>query len=121
MAKIDMTRRGWRMSLALVTTLALGSTQASAQGLVDRARMLTDRGPASFEVWAHQRSNAITSATLDAFYAGGFLTSDFLNRVLADHPEMATAGLELGWSKRWSTRPFIKDQWSLTWSVGSDI
>ena len=34
------------MSLALVTMLALGSTQASAQGLVDRARMLTDRGPA---------------------------------------------------------------------------
>ena len=34
---------------------------------------------------------------------------------------MATAGLEVGWSKRWSTRPFIKDRWSLTWSVGSDI
>ena len=121
MAKIDMTRNAWRGAMALVVMLALGSMHASAQGLVDRARMLTDRGPASFEVWAHQRSNAITSATLDAFYTGGFLTSDFLNRVLADHPEMATAGLEVGWSKRWSTRPFIKDQWSLTWSVGSDI
>ena len=121
MAKIDMTRNAWRRAMALVVMLALGSMHASAQGLVDRARMLTDRGPASFEVWAHQRSNAITSATLDAFYTGGFLTSDFLNRVLADHPQMATAGLEVGWSKRWSTRPFIKDQWSLTWSVGSDI
>ena len=77
MAKIDMTRNAWRVAMVLIATMALGSTQASAQGLVDRARMLTDRGPASFEVWAHQRSNAITSATLDAFYTGGFLTSDF--------------------------------------------
>ena len=83
MAKIDMTRNAWRGAMALVVMLALGSMHVSAQGLVDRARMLTDRGPASFEVWAHQRSNAITSATLDAFYTGGFLTSDFLNRVLS--------------------------------------
>ena len=110
MAKIDMTRNTWRVAVAMVGILALASLNTTAQGLVDRARMLTDRGPASFEVWAHQRSNALTSATLDAFYTGGFLTSDFLNRVLADHPEMATAGLEVGWSKRWSTRPFIKDQ-----------
>ena len=121
MAKIDKTQSAWRVAMALVALMVSGSMHASAQGLVDRARVLTDRGPASFEVWAHQRSNALTSATLDAFYTGGFLTSDFLNRILADHPEMATAGLEVGWSKRWSTRPFIKDQWSLTWSVGSDI
>ena len=121
MMKIEMTRDAWCAAVAVFAMVALGSVHASAQGLVDRARMLTDRGPASFEVWAHQRSNAVTSATLDAFYTGGFLTSDFLNRILADHPEMATAGLEVGWSKRWSTRPFIKDQWSLTWSVGSDI
>ena len=75
MAKIDMTRNAWRVAMALVAMMALGSTQVSAQGLVDRARMLTDRGPASFEVWAHQRSNAITSATLDAFYTCLLYTS----------------------------------------------
>lgn len=114
-------------SLHILTTkvmtalLMLASMSAHGQSLVSDLTLPTERGPASFDVWANQRTNAFSSEFISTFQQGGFLPREFFENMLASHPVVGGVGVQAGWSKRGSTRPLGDGPWALTASVGSEV
>ena len=62
----------------LIWTVLLGVRAASAQELVADLTPPVERGAASFEVWANQRTNAFNSGFAHTAQQGGFLSREFL-------------------------------------------
>ena len=112
-----LTQRG--VALAFFVFAMVGTLQA--QLIVDGLTAPNEKGPGSFEVWANQRSNALSSGFLHTFQQGGFLERSFFEDMLNAHPTMGAMGGQAGWSKRFSTRPLKDGPWALTGSVGSEI
>ena len=98
-----------------------GRLAASAQDLVADLTPPAERGGASFEVWANQRTNAFNSGFLPSAQQGGFLTREFLQDMLDAHPLLGGMGGQVGWSKRFSTRPLGDGPWALTGAFGSEV
>ena len=71
-----LTPRG--LALALFVFAMVGRSQA--QLLVDELTVPSEKGVGSFEVWANQRSNALSSGFLHTFQQGGFLERAFYDR-----------------------------------------
>ncbi|MGB1480121.1 MAG: hypothetical protein ACPG66_01980 [Flavobacteriales bacterium] len=105
---------GWLASVACVSSL-------HAQSLVANLTPPSERGMASFEVWANQRSNALSSDFLYTFQTGGFLSRAFFDEALAAHPLVGGMGVQAGWAKRGSTRPLGDGPWAVTGSLGSEV
>ena len=112
-----LTQRG--VALAFFVSAMVGTLQA--QLIVDGLTAPNEKGPGSFEAWANQRSNALSSGFLHTFQQGGFLERSFFEDMLNAHPTMGAMGGQAGWSKRFSTRPLKDGPWALTGSVGSEI
>ena len=64
---------------------ALGALTVAAQDLVADLTPPAERGGASVEVWANQRTNAFNSGFLHTAQQGGFLTREFLQDMLDAH------------------------------------
>ena len=112
------------LHLPLLASLAFASvstTDVVGQSLVSDLSAPVERGGSSFEVWANQRSNALSSDVLYTFQQGGFLSRDFLQSMLDAHPLLGGMGGQAGWSKRFSTRPLGRGPWALTGSFGSEV
>ena len=93
-------------SLLRVAACLLGlmmARPAFAQG--DEAPVGLENGPASFEIWADQRSNALSSGFLHTMQQGGFLSREFFKDMLASHPSLGGMGGQVGWAQRGSTKP----------------
>ena len=101
--------------------LGLSALSVHGQSLVSDLTPPTERGPASFEVWANQRTNAFNSEFISTFQQGGFLSREFFENMLASHPVVGGMGVQAGWSKRGSTRPLGNGPWALTGSLGSEF
>ena len=80
-----------------------------------------ENGPASFEIWADQRSNAFSSGFLHAVQQGGFLSRELFEDMLAGHPSLGGMGGQVGWAKRGSTKPLNGTPWALSYALGSDV
>ena len=112
------------LQLSLVASMALGSVSTSTvvgQSIASDMSSTLERGGTSFEVWANQRSNAFSSDVLYTFQQGGFLSREFLQTMLEDHPLLGGMGGQMGWSNRFSTRPLGRGPWALTGSFGSEV
>ena len=105
----------------LIWTALLGMRPAMAQDLVADLTPPAERGAASFEVWANQRTNAFTSGFVHTAQQGGFLSREFLQDMLDAHPVLGGMGGQVGWSKRFSTRPLGDGPWALTGAFGSEM
>lgn len=108
----------WLLSSIL---LCLALPMLRAQSLVADLEAPVERGMAEWEVWGSQRSNALSSGTIHTFIEGGFLSRDFFKDALALHPALGGMGVDVGWSKRWTTRPLGQGSWALTGSFGSEV
>ena len=64
--------------LAALAFASVSTTDVVGQSLVSDLSARVERGGSSFEVWANQRSNALSSDVLYTFQQGGFLSRDFL-------------------------------------------
>ena len=102
-------------------TLLFWSPNVWSQSLVADLTPPAEKGVASFEIWANQRSNAFSSEFLQTFQAGGMLSREFFDDMLAAHPLVGGMGADVGWSKRFSTRPLAGGPWALTGSIGSEV
>lgn len=105
----------------LIWTVLLGVRAASAQELVADLTPPVERGAASFEVWANQRTNAFNSGFAHTAQQGGFLSREFLQDMLDAHPLLGGMGGQVGWSTRFSTRPLGDGPWALTGAFGSEV
>ena len=92
---------------------------AFAQG--DEAAVGFENGPASFEVWADQRSNALSSGFLHTMQQGGFLSRELFEDMLAGHPSLGGMGGQVGWAQRGCTKPLNGTPWALSYALGSDV
>ena len=116
-----MPNFGFKAWSWLALCAALTSQPLWGQSLVADLTPPSERGLASFEVWASQRSNAFDSEFLHTFQAGGFLSRDFFEEMLGAHPVLGGMGFQAGWSKRSTTRPLGDGPWALTGSLGSEV
>jgi len=110
-------KHGW---LAL-TTMLLVMVPKEGRSQFYPSNQPTGKGVASFEIWANQRSNALSSGFISTFQQGGLLSRDFFQDMLDAHPVVGGAGVQAGWSKRGSTRPIVGQSWALTGSIGSEV
>ena len=85
------------------------------------SEMIVENGPASVEIWANQRSNALSSGFLHTMQQGGFLTREFFDEMLDGHPALGGMGLQVGWSKRFTTKPLKDGPWALSLASGSEL
>lgn len=99
---------------------ALGSAWP-AFSQAEEAPVGFENGPASFEVWVDQRSNALSSGFLHTVQQGGFLSRELFEDMLANHPALGGMGGQVGWAKRGCTKPFEGSPWALSYAVGSDV
>ena len=86
------------LQLSLVASVALGGVSTSTvvgQSMASDVSSTLERGGASFEVWANQRSNALSSDVLYTFQQGGFLSREFLQTMLETIP------CSVAWAVRW--------------------
>ena len=109
------------LSLRIVAGLVVLCLARPALVLAQEASGGMENGPASFEVWADQRSNALSSGFLHTAQQGGFLSRDFFEDMLAGHPPMGGMGVQAGWAHRGSTKPLNDTPWALSYAVGSDV
>lgn len=98
----------------------LGGMQAHAQEFVPPT-IPYQSGQGNFEVWASQRSNALSTGFVETAMQGGFLGPGLLEPFLSQHPQRATMGVQAGWSMRVSSKPLGKSPWALTMSLGSEV
>lgn len=109
------------LSLHIVAGLVVLCLARPGLVLAQEASGGMENGPASFEVWADQRSNALSSGFLHTAQQGGFLSRDFFEDMLAGHPPMGGMGVQAGWAHRGSTKPLNDTPWALSYAVGSDV
>lgn len=114
-----MTRRP--LSLRIVAGLVVLCLARPGLVLAQEASGGMENGPASFEVWADQRSNALSSGFLHTAQQGGFLSREFFEDMLASHPPIGGMGVQAGWAHRGSTKPLNDTPWALSYAVGSDV
>lgn len=113
-----MSKQRHLVALIFSVGVALGSWGQAMPGATEIGQ--AGRGGGSFEFWANQRSNALQSSFIQTMNAGGFISRDFLGDFLSSHPLMGGMGVQVGWSKRWSTKP-LGGQWALTGELGSEL
>ena len=109
------------LSLRIVAGLVVLCLARPGLVLAQEASGGMENGPASFEVWADQRSNALSSGFLHTAQQGGFLSRDFFEDMLASHPPIGGMGVQAGWAHRGSTKPLNDTPWALSYAVGSDV
>ena len=107
----------WRVAACLLGLMM--ARPACAQG--DEAPVGLENGPASFEIWADQRSNALSSGFLHTMQQGGFLSREFFEDMLSSHPSLGGMGGQVGWAQRGSTKPLNGTPWALSYAIGSDV
>ena len=105
--------------VAVCLLVLLLARPAFAQG--EEASSGFENGPASFEVWADQRSNALSTGFLHTIQQGGFLSREFFEDMLAGHPSLGGMGGQVGWAKRGCTAPLNGTPWALSYALGSDV
>ena len=109
------------LSLRIVAGLVVLCLARPGLVLAQEASGGMENGPASFEIWADQRSNALSSGFLHTAQQGGFLSRDFFEDMLASHPPIGGMGVQAGWAHRGSTKPLNDTPWALSYAVGSDV
>ena len=97
------------------------NANSRGEGLALNFMMPSEPGASSFEIWANQRSNALSSGFLFSAQQGGFLTRSFLQGMIDAHPLLGGMGGQIGWSKRFTSRPLKDGPWALTGAFGSEV
>ena len=107
--------------IQIVAGLFLLTLLRPAFAQVEDAPVGIENGPASFEIWADQRSNAFSSGFLHTIQQGGFLSRELFEDMLAGHPSLGGMGGQVGWALRGCTKPLNGTPWALSYAMGSDV
>ncbi len=115
-----MNMQAMNRFVGTVLLAGLWGVQANAQVVINPV-IPYQSGPGNLEVWASQRSNVLSTGFVETAMQGGFLGPELLDPFLNQHPQMATMGVQAGWSMRVSSKPLGKSLWALTMSLGSEV
>lgn len=106
---------------AVVVTMLSFASGGVSSGLAQELPVVTENGPSSVEVWADQRSNALSSGFLHTVQQGGFLSRELFEEMLEGHPSLGGMGGQAGWAMRGCTKPLHGKPWALSYAIGSDV